>query len=106
MTQEEEKLVKKMIDSAMSNFDFEKVRKAMLAVGWRMMQEDGAMRIPTIYQLIKQAEQCLRVCAKHYREKESHCSQIGGFQAHLYDDVLTLDFVLCKSTAFEDDLTK
>ena len=103
MKKEKKELVDKMIDSILNDFDFEKVRKVMLAIGMGTLNDDGTISVPSIYQLIKQAKWCLRACAEHYGEEKEWSAATGGFEARQFESTLTLKFSIWQEEAFEED---
>jgi hypothetical protein len=81
----------------MSTFDFERVHEVMEKIGWRYSQRDG-MRVPTIKELKKDAEERLRgIC-----ERGSHVSESGGFCAIRRGSFLRLSFEV--AWAFNEDV--
>ena len=101
MTQE--RLIDRMITDIMEDFDFEKVRRVMLPLDWKWDIGNGEMTVPSIYRLMKEAEQLLRDVAKYYGEKDRHTISTGGFTATLDEDTLWLSFEIEEGEAFAED---
>lgn len=79
----------------LKDINFEKIQKAMEAVGWSW----GGSRVPTITELIHSAENRLRSVAEAEQSEYPHFfSSTGGFHAErsIYDGVmcLSLKFVI------------
>ena len=101
MTREE--LIDKMVADVLDGFDFNKVHDVMVSLDWRWSIGNQESTVPSIYRLMKMAEDLLRYAAKSYGEKDYSDTSAGGFMAILADGTLTLQFVLEENTAFEED---
>lgn len=73
------------IDYILTCFDFDKVRKTMLALTWSWYDTEG--EAPSYYRLIKRAEELLRDA---WRNK--HTIGSGGFVAEYSEGTLELRF--------------
>lgn len=74
------------IIEVLSNFRFDKVHTAMVAVEWKWTQPDNSMRIPTRDELVTKARELLeRVWA------EKGTCRTGGFSAWCENDSNGLD---------------
>jgi len=73
------------IDEILDEFDFEKVHKVMVALGWEWYDTDG---VPSIAELRKKARHLLKelVNSKH------QSIGTGGFTAYMHDGLLGLRF--------------
>ena len=82
------------IDEILDQFDFETVRKVMVALDWTWSSTDGNhFQVPEIYNLRKVARDLLQQCA-NTESKHYFCST-GGFSAEKRDgDTLILEFVV------------
>ena len=79
------------IDEILDQFDFETVRKVMVALGWTWSSTDG--QVPDIYNLRKVARDLLQRCAN--TESKNYFYSTGGFSAEKQDgDTLILEFVV------------
>lgn len=87
-----------IVEQAISGFDFEKVRKAMLAVGW-MWHGDF---VPTVDELKAEAERMIRrLLAEPERVRSTECG--GLFVRRFHDgdyqcDGLELRFIMASNT--------
>jgi hypothetical protein len=82
----------KSIDEIMCKFDFEKVRKCMVAVNWHWANVSQPDHIPSIAQLKEEARRLL-IMALNNNQKWANV-QCGGFCAVKDDDGLGLSFIL------------
>ena len=98
-----EQLIDKMVADVMEGFDFNKVHDVMVSLDWHWVNKNNESAVPSLYQLIKEAERLLRTAAAHYMEKEFYVTGSGGFMSVLWDGALTLQFVLAEYTAYEGD---
>lgn len=89
-----ELLIKHMVADVMRNFDFARVRRAMVAVGWKWAL-NGVRKTPTALLLMKEAKRLLTEAASHYGETYFVCGS-GGFMAIIDGPTLTLQFVLAE----------
>lgn len=98
-----EELTDKMVTDVMECFDFETVHDVMVSLNWEWDIGDGEKTVPSIYRLMRNAERLLRNAASHYGEKNAFCTGTGGLLATLDDGILTLEFILKESSAFQED---
>ena len=98
-----EQLIDKMVADVMEGFDFSKVHNVMASLDWRWDIGCQERTVPSIYRLMKCAEDLLRRTAEHYGEMDYFYTSTGGFWAILENGELTLRFVLEHSSAFEED---
>lgn len=80
--------MQEQIDEIMDNFDFDRVHKMMLAVGWRWSNTEGGWSVPTIPELREGARHLL------YRtvdERVSGCGS-GGFNVIAGKDFISLQW--------------
>lgn len=83
------------IETVMAAFNFEKVHKAMVALGWTWQDKD----VPTISQLKETARKLL----KNSSENEFGNIMTGGFKAEYHKDgEFTLEFILTYSFSYEE----
>ena len=89
----------KDVEQVLDNFNFEKVKKVMIALDWKwyINLKEGC-QVPSMYQLIKQAERLL------YDIKKRDCIFLatGGFEVHYQYGSLTLKFILEESNHEEE----
>ena len=79
------------IDAILDNFDFESVRKAMVALNWTWVTSSQDDHIPSIAEARACARNLLNEVSKS-REKET-CIGTGGFMASKeYGNLLSLRF--------------
>ena len=97
-----EEIIETMITQVMESFDFEKVHDVMNLLDWRWSNGDGGLAVPSLYKIIKTADNLLRNVAKYYGDKEFHCFSTGGFTASLDNGILSLQFILTETTS--DDM--
>ena len=98
-----EQLLEKMVTSVMEGFDFEKVLTVMRRLGWKWSTTDSEMAVPSMYRLMKKAEELLKEAVSHYGEKEFFATGFGGLTASLDGSVLVLQFVLEEYTSHAGD---
>ena len=103
MTKEE--IIEKMVMEVLDNFDFQRVHDVIKHIGWRWRMENGELAVPSMYRLMKTADKLLSEVAEYYGDKEIHAVSIGGLQASLNGDRLSLRFVLTSSAVDGEDLT-
>lgn len=77
------------ISDILSNFDFERVHKAMIALEWNWYLGIGGEGIPSVGALHKAARELL---SEAWMKKTTISS--GGFSAEYYDGDLILRFIL------------
>ncbi len=84
---------KAKIKSTLRDFDFEKVRKAMVALDWRWSSCEG---VPSVAELYQRAEELLHQAS----ERPFNCST-GGFKAIYFEDEgrFEIVFILAVSTS-------
>lgn len=87
------------IDTIIENFDFRKVRRVMVFMGWKWAGEEGE-KTPTIAQLKARARQCLEKAT----ERCVTGSSCGGFHARRHEpnqdgDTLELAFQIERGEA-------
>lgn len=95
--------MKELIEKVISNFDFEKVHKAMIATNW--WWGDTNFEVPSIAKLV--------VCAAHLLKEVSemetgHSIGTGGFTAtklynNEYGEGLSLTFTMTESESYKND---
>ena len=82
-------VIESAINEVCSNFDFDKVHKAMLLLDWQWLKSDGSCQVPNQDDLKKCAERLLRLVAKLVASKVSDPSVCcGGLMAEAigYDE--------------------
>ncbi len=92
-----------MIAEVMENFDFETVHRVMTQLDWQWAIEHGEKAVPSVYRLMKQAEQLLTDVAK-YDDRQHHEFATGGLRAIFSEDEdLELRFEIESSTSYSED---
>jgi hypothetical protein len=93
--------IDQVIEEVLENFDFIKVHKVMEALDWKWVGGDTQDGVPSVYRLIKKAEELLKDCVNEIEHRNTNTLVLstGGFKATCvkYDDgeiVLELEFVL------------
>ena len=104
MTKQE--MLEQMIAQIMEDFDFERVHKVMEFVDWKWMGTDGKEEVPSMYRLMKRAEELLRTCALHYGKESNHITSTGGFAALLDGETLSLQFHLEEATSYPSEFVE
>lgn len=98
-----EQIVEKMIEEVMNDFDFEKVHRVMVLTKHKWANMDGTEKVPSLYRIIKHAEDLLRTCASHYGDKDNFTTSSGGFTAGLDCGMLHLQYVLEEKASYDMD---
>lgn len=98
-----EQIAEKMIEEIMEDFDFGKVHRVMVLTEHKWANTDGTEKVPSLYRIIKNAEELLRTCASHYGDKENFSASSGGFTAGLDDGTLFLQYVLEEKISYNTD---
>ena len=94
----------KMIMDVLDNFNFRKVHDVMGITNWKWACRNGNLEIPSLYEMIKTAEELLRTIIKNYGQGKHSSICNGGFKASLDEgDFLTLEFIAESSGASEYD---
>lgn len=94
----------RMIMDVLNEFDFRKVHDLMRVTNWKWACNDGELRVPCLYDLIKNAEFLLRTILKNYGKGKYTYVCSGGFKASLdEDDYLRLEFIVEEIGASEYD---
>jgi hypothetical protein len=94
--------MKELIDKIISDFNFEKVHKAMLTTNWCWYQANGDTKVPSIVDLVL----CARELLQEVSGMDIRCSVgTGGFKAtKIYDsdqeEGLELEFILTHKTHY------
>ena len=92
-----------MIAEVMEDFDFENVHKVMTFLDWKWAIGEGERTVPSVYRLMKQAEQLLTDVTK-YEDNEHHEMATGGLRAIFDEDGdLELRFEITRTASFNDD---
>lgn len=99
MTQE---IVNKMIDEVLDTFDFESVHRVMTFLDKKWVLPNGEMKVPSTYQIVKQAENMLREVTKHYGE-DDYATSTCGLIAGVGGSTIYLRFILEDAYSFEQD---
>lgn len=86
-----------MIDDILDEFDFEKVHRVMVALGWQWYDTDGA---PSIGDLRRTARSLLK---RVVEEKDLRSIGTGGFTAYMENGLLGLRFEV---SSYEIELEK
>jgi len=74
--------------------DFEKIQKAMTALGWTWKDPKAKEnRVPTEKEIATMAEYCMNTAWV----SENKICQIGGFEAEVISGVISIKFVLDKA---------
>ena len=84
----------KQIKYVLDQFDFERVRSAMVAVNWTYKGNDNNYYIPDVKKI---REVALNLLKKVAEDDSYHSICIGGFLAEKRGDFLKLSFVLEES---------
>ena len=99
--QQKEISIDQVIEEILENFDFDKVHKVMEALDWKWVGGGTQDGVPSVYRLIKKAEELLKDCVNEIEHRNTNTLVLstGGFKATCvkYDDgeiVLELEFVL------------
>jgi hypothetical protein len=80
------------IAATLDGFNFEKVHRAMKAVGWEWWpQPTGMPKVPTPDELRTCASRLIDFMVQHRQDGDS--TEFGGFRVTKYDDGLRLEFV-------------
>lgn len=98
-----EQIVEKMIEEVMNDFDFEKVHRVMVLTKHKWANIDGTEKVPSLYRIMKDAEELLRTCASHYGDKDNFFVSCGGFTAELDCGMLGLRYVVEEKEAYDID---
>ena len=92
-----------MIAEIMEDFDFKKVHKVMTFLDWKWAIGKGERTVPSVYRLIKQAEQLLTEVTK-YDDGGHHEVATGGLRVVFDEDGdLELRFEITTSESLNDD---
>ena len=92
----------KMIMDVLDDFNFRKVHDVMGITNWKWACRNGNLEIPSLYEMIKTAEELLRTIIKNYGQGKHSSIYNGGFKASLdAGDFLTLEFIAELSGASE-----
>lgn len=93
----------KAIEAVVSRFNFEKVQRAMVALGWRWGSAKNG--IPELDELQKVARSLLaNAIDLKSRESNSASASSGGFVATVDTDSISLLFKIDEKTVFFDDV--
>jgi len=98
-----EQITEKMIEEVMSDFDFGKVHRVMVLTKHKWANIDGTEKVPSLYHIMKHAEELLHTCASHYDDKDNFSTSCGGFTATLDEGTLSLQYVLEEETSYDTD---
>lgn len=90
--------MKEKIEQIMSEFDFEKVAKAMASVNWTWW--DTAPQTPSVDRLRSTARSLLEGCVRG--DEPTHSISTGGFYARKENGELSLDFCMAYATTVND----
>lgn len=94
----------KMIMDVLDDFNFRKVHDVMGITNWKWACRNGDYEIPSLYEMIKTAEQLLRTIIKNYGKGKYTYVLSGGFKASLdEDDFLMLEFIAESSVEIGPD---
>lgn len=74
----------------LSEFDFDKIQKAMQLLGIKYTVSDNKQAVPTKEQLLAVADYCIEMATKLDEKSFS----IGGFEAEIVNGVMELRFIL------------
>ena len=97
-----EQIIAGMVNEVMEDFDFEKVYRVMVLTEHKWLI-DGTMKVPSLYRVIKNAEELLHTCANNYGDKDNFSTSSGGFTAELDCGMLSLRYVLEEKTSYDMD---
>jgi len=86
--------MKEKIEQIMENFDFEKVHKVMVALGWEWYLGRGGSGIPSVKSLKERAGELLSNVDDLICEGDTITSSSGGFEAKYADGCLSLSFIV------------
>ena len=91
-----------MVNEVMEGFNFEKVYRVMVLTEhkWAI---NGKEKVPSLYRVIKNAEELLRTCASHYGDKDNFSTSSGGFTAELDCGILCLRYALEEKASYDMD---
>lgn len=92
-----------MVNEVMEDFDFEKVHRVMVLTEHKWACMEGTEKVPSIYRMMKHAEELLRTCASHYGDMDDFSTSSGGFTARLDAGMLYLQYVLEEKTSYDMD---
>lgn len=98
-----EQIIAEMVNEVMEDFDFEKVHRVMVQTKHKWADMEGTEKVPSIYRIMKHAEELLRTCASHYGDKDNFSISSGGFMAVLDAGMLCLHYVLEEKTSYDLD---
>lgn len=98
-----EQIAEKMIEEIMEDFDFGKVHRVMVQTKHKWADMEGTEKVPSIYRIMKHAEELLRTCASHYGDMDDFSISSGGFMARLDAGMLYLHYVLEEKTSYDLD---
>lgn len=98
-----EQIIDGMVNEVMEDFDFEKVHRVMVLTKHKWANMEGTEKVPSIYRIMKHAEELLRTCARHYGDKDNFSTSSGGFTAGLDDGTLYLQYVLEEKISYDTD---
>lgn len=72
----------KKVETILENFDFERVHKVMVFLNWTWITSKTEKGVPSIYELIREAEYLLKESYKSSMEKQEDSGRAtGGFKA-------------------------
>jgi len=93
-------------EEILSNMNWKKIHKVMTFLNWKWFICPKTYRIPTIYELIKKAEELIdQATEEAYKYKKNAFFATGGFEAEcIWNDSLSLRFVLDSFMAEEEDV--
>ena len=97
-----EQIIAGMVNEVMNDFNFEKVYRIMVLTRHKWLI-DGTMKVPSLYRIMKNAEELLRTCASNYGDKDNFSISSGGFTAGLDDGTLFLRYVLEEKISYDMD---
>ena len=98
-----EQIAEKMVEEVMEDFDFDKVHRIMVMTEHRWANMNCTESVPSLYRIMKRAEELLRTCASHYGDKDNFSTSCGGFTATLDEGTLSLRYVPEEETAYDTD---
>ena len=97
-----EQIIAGMVNEVMEGFNFEKVYRVMVLTEHKWLI-DGTEKVPSLYRIVKHAEELLRTCASHYGDKDNFSASSEGFTAELDAGMLLLRYVLEEKTSYDMD---
>ena len=98
-------LERKLVEHVLNGFDFGRVHDVMVHLNWCWVTVNKGEEPPSMYQLVKKAEEMLLIGVKHVYEEEPYYVDCCGFKVTAYGGKLSLEFVLDEFYVYSDEIS-